>query len=362
MRMATLVVNRSALRANLAAVRAIIGDRTLVAVVKANAYGHGVDPVARWLLEDGADRLAVAYLDEALELRELLPDGCARVMVLGGTPPEYAEACVGSGAILTVGRVDEIAPLADAAQRTGRAVRVHLKVDTGMSRLGVPLARVPEALSAIAGRRELRLEGAFSHLATADEADETYAREQLARWTDACGLLPAGVETHVLASAGILRFPDHLGSGVRPGLLVYGVDPLAGVAAPPLSQAMRLEARLEVVREAPEGAGVSYGASWRTPSPTRLGVVPVGYADGYPRSLSNVGWVVFRGQRAPIRGRVCMDRFMVDLTPWPDAAPGEPVTLLGDGASVNQVAEAAGTINHEILCRLGPRLARRYEG
>lgn len=360
MRMAALVVNRHALRANLRTVRGLIGDRALIAVVKANAYGHGADPVARWILEDGADRLAVAFLDEALELRDLLADGCRRVLILGGTPPECAEACVGSGATLTLGCIEEIGPLADAAERLGASVRVHLKVDTGMSRLGVSIDEVPEALATIATRPSLRLEGAFTHLATADEPDATYAREQLARWEGVRRLLPAGVMTHVLASAGMLRFPEHFESGVRPGLLVYGVDPLAGVAPPPLRPVVSLEARLEAVREVPVDAGVSYGAAWRAPYPARLGVVPVGYADGYPRSLSNAGCVLFRGHRAPVRGRICMDRFMVDLTPWPDARPGERVVLLGEGLGINEMAERAGTINHEILCRLGSRLARRY--
>jgi alanine racemase len=360
MQRALLTISRSALSENVAGVRRMIGDRLLIAVVKADAYGHGVDPVAKWLLEDGADRLAVAYLGEALALGGLLPDGCERVLVLGGVPPEHAEAAVASGATLTVGQLSEIPALADAADRVGAISRVHLKVDTGMSRLGLARSRVPEAVSAIAARPSLRLEGAFTHLATAEDPDEAYARQQLARWEAVKTHLPAGTLTHVLASGGAVRFPEYLESAVRTGLLVYGIDPLAGLRPPPLRQAITLAARLEAVREVEPGSGVSYGATWRPTSPARVGVVPVGYADGYPRSLSGVGWVMFRGERAPIRGRVCMDRFMVDLTQWPDARPGETVTLLGEGASVNEVAAAAGTINHEILSRLGSRLVRRY--
>lgn len=404
LRHATITVSRAAVASNLRVARALLGSSRLIAVVKANAYGHGLLPVARWLLEDGADLVAVAYVDEALALREALDDACARVLVMGALLPEDAEEAALSGAVLTVQDVTAARALSAAATRLGTRVRVHLKVDTGMSRLGVPDREAADAARVVASLPGLTLDGAFTHLATADAPDEAYARQQLSRWAEVCRTLQAGVMRHCCASAGLLRFPEWRQNAARLGLLVYGIDPLfphplpryargrplsggevnalpltagegrgEGQDALPLTQtlspqcgvreltpALRLTARLVQVRTVGPGTCVSYGATFRAEREARLGVVPVGYADGWPRSLSNRGYVIIRDRRAPIVGRVCMDQFMIDITDVPGVEAGDELTLIGPGASVNEVAEIAGTINHELLSRLGNRLRRVY--
>jgi len=426
-RHATITVSRAAIAKNVRAARAMLGASKLIAVVKANAYGHGLLPVAEWVLEDGADLVAVAYVDEAVALRDALPDGCARVLVLGALLPDDTEEAALCGALLTVQDVPAARSLSEAAARLGARVRVHLKVDTGMSRLGIPHREAESAARAIVSLPGIDLEGAFTHLATADAPDDLYAREQLARWAAVCDRLPAGVMKHCCASAGLVRFAEWKQDAARLGLLVYGIDPLPplppgegrregdpgdnglqpianediphppiryargrplpeGEVTAPLSlgrgargeghpednglepvtcaselmPALRLAARLVQIRTIEPGTGVSYGATFRPDRQTRLGVVPVGYADGWPRALSGCGYVVVRGHRAPIVGRVCMDQFMIDITDVPGVEVGEELTLIGPGAEVNEVAAVAGTINHELLSRLGQRLRREY--
>jgi alanine racemase len=355
-----LVIRRSALRANLRTVRQLVGGAKLIAVVKANAYGHGLRTVGPWMLEDGADLLAVATLEEAVGLRAALPDGCARVLVLGGVLPHEAPEALESGATIAVQDLCVAEALSRAAERRDTTARVHLKVDTGMSRLGVEWFEAVDAARRLAGLPNVRLTGAMTHLATADDENEAHAREQLDRWRGVCEGLRADLVLHCLATAGILRFPEWSQGAVRPGLILYGIDRQAGVPCPPLEPALTMEARLMQVKEIAEGESVSYGATFTASRPTRIGVVPIGYADGWPRTLSGRGCVVIRGVRAPVLGRVCMDRFMVDLTRLPEAAMGDTVTLLGPELDVNEVAALAGTIHHEILVRLGLRVRRRY--
>jgi len=354
----------------------MLGTSKLIAVVKANAYGHGLMPVAQWMLEDGADLVGVAYVDEALALREALHDGRARVLVMGVLLPEDAEEAALSGAVLTVHDMAVARALSHAATRLGVCVRIHLKVDTGMSRLGVSHREAVNAARVILSLPGIDLEGAFTHLATADAPDDTYAREQLARWGAVCDRLPGGIMRHCCASAGLVRFPEWKQDAARLGLLVYGIDPLPHLPLPlgdasslPLPRlggerglipALTLTAHLVQVRTIEPGTCVSYGATFRAERETRLGVVPVGYADGWPRALSGCGYVVVRGHRAPIVGRVCMDQFMVDITDVPGVAVGDELTLIGPGAEVNDLAAIAGTINHELLSRLGQRLRRVY--
>lgn len=362
MRDAVVTVDLAALAENVSVLKRALAPAYLIAVAKADAYGHGLSVVGPWFLSAGADLLAVAFLDEVSVLSDALPEGCGRVLCMDAIPPADADEAVALRCILTVCSLAEARALSEAAVRQRRDVSVHLKVDTGMSRLGVSADQADALARAITALPGLRLTGAYTHLAAADDPDETHARNQLALWDRATANLPLDVRRHVLASAGYLRFPEFRQGGVRTGLLVYGVDPGIGIAPPPVRPALTLTSRVASVREIPEGATVSYGATFRAPKPMRIGTIPVGYADGWPRALSGRGSVVIRGLRTPILGRVCMDRFMIDLTPWPDAGQGEPVTLIGPGQDVNDVAADAGTINHEILARLGPRLRREYVG
>ncbi len=328
---AEFVIDRDALRHNLRIARALVGEARVIAVVKANAYGHGLETVGPWMLEDGADLLAVADVSEAVALGGCCPDGCARVLVLGGVLPDEAPEAVGSGAILAAQSLAAAEDLSQTAERMRATVRVHLKVDTGLSRLGAPWRTAHDAAARVAALPGLRLEGAFTHLACADEADDGHARLQLERWGRVCERLPQGLLLHCLASAGAVRYPEWRQGAVRLGLVAYGIDPLAQVPAPALRPALTFASRLMQTRDLEAGESISYGATHRAEKPMRVGVVPVGYADGYPRSLSGVGAVLVRGRRAPILGRICMDRFMVDLSGAPGVSAGHRHSLPGSG-------------------------------
>ncbi len=357
---AEFIVDREALRHNLRVAKALMGEAARMVVVKANAYGHGLAEIGRWMIDDGADMLAGADVSEAVVLRERCPDGCGRVLVLGGFLPEDADDAVESGAIIGVQSLAAARALSAAATRKRASVRVHLKVDTGLSRLGVPWETAADAAREVAALPSLRLEGAFTHLACADMPDDSHARLQLDRWGRVCRGLPEGLKLHCLASAGVIRYPEWRQDAGRLGLFAYGIDPGAGVPSPELRPALAFVSRVIQVRDLLEGEGVSYGVTFRAPGPMRLGIVPVGYADGYPRSLSGRGQVVVRGRRVRLLGRVCMDRVMVDLTAFRDVEVGERVALIGEGLDANEVARAADTIPNELLCRLGGRVARRY--
>jgi alanine racemase len=369
-RPAWVEVDLAALRANLAGIRRLVGpQRCVFAVVKANAYGHGLVPVARHALAHGADALAVAILAEAEELREGGVTGS--ILIMGESLPEQAEEIAAAGAMATVSSGEVARALSRAAAAAGHEVGVHVKVNSGMNRIGaVPEEAVALALE-VASLPGLALAGMSSHLASADEVDDDFSARQLrafARAVDAARA--AGVDVpcaHTANSAAIVRYPEMHLDGVRPGLVLYGLDPLpAGVpGAMRYHPVLSLRARLVRVTEVEAGAALSYGRTYVTARRTRLGLVPVGYADGYDRRLSGRGEVLVRGRHAPLLGRVCMDQFIVDVTDIPHARAGDEVTLIGTDAAggtitAHEIADAAGTIVHEIVSRLGPRLPRRY--
>jgi alanine racemase len=341
----------------------------IMAVVKANGYGHGAVPVARTALEEGAVSLAVATADEAIELRE---EGIeAPILVLGYTPPEGAEAIVQYDLTSTVFHVGMLEALSRAAAKWGKRARVHVKVDTGMGRIG--LKKIPEIVSFLEQAVQnpfLEVEGIFTHLATADEADKSYMWEQVGRWREILQALDErGITVplkHIANSAAAIDHPELHLDRVRLGISMYGYYPSPEVnrEAVYLRPALALKSRVAHVKTMEEGEAVSYGATYAAKSGERIATIPVGYADGYSRLLSNRGCVLIRGKRCPVVGRICMDQLMVCVTHVPDVAVGDEVVLYGsqgeEQVTLDEVASLIGTISYEVACAVGRRVPRVY--
>ncbi len=374
LRPTTAHIDLGALRHNLAQVRRLAGDREVIAIVKADAYGHGAVPVARALAAEGVTRFGVALVEEGRALREAGIHG--EVLVLGGFVEDQAAEIVELGLTATIFHAGHADALNEAARRAGRAAPVHVKIDTGMGRLGFSPVAAPDAVAALARCVFLRLEGLMTHFADADLADPAYAREQVARFDAVAETVRrAGVRIpirHAANSAAVMAASSWrsamggpLYDAVRPGLMLYGARPGPAVGAGvDLRPVLSLTTRILLLKRVPPGTPISYGRTFVTRRKSLIAVLPIGYADGYPRALSNTGRVLVRGRAAPVVGRVCMDLTMVDATDVPDAAEGDEAVVIGaQGAAaitVEEVAAGAGTIAYEILCGIGPRVPRRY--
>lgn len=368
-------IDLSAIRKNMESMhRHLKAGTGMIAVIKTDGYGHGSVPIARsieplpWLWG-----FAVATFEEAKELRDA---GIRKpVLLLGYVFP----SCYGELADLELRaacfREDMLAQLAEAGRMTGRPVSIHVAVDTGMSRIGI----TPDDRGLDFVRRVLdydsaglvHLEGIFTHFARADEKDLTSARSQLARFTSFTDRIEAELGCriplrHASNSAGIICMEEANLDLVRAGITLYGLWPSEDVPREPvpLRPALSLYSHIVYVKTVPAGTPVSYGGTYVTPGPQRLATVPVGYGDGYPRSLSNRGEVLIRGRRAPIRGRVCMDQMMVDVSDIPDAAEGDLVTLIGtdreESITMEELGDLSGRFNYELACDLSPRVPRVY--
>ena len=345
----------------------------VLAVVKADAYGHGAVPVSRALEAAGVRFLGVALVEEGLALREagLRTD----ILVLSGAYDGGWETMLEHRMIPVVFRPEHLTALEAAARARGVTARAHLKIDTGMGRLGVLPADVPAFLEAARACRRIELEGLCSHFANADLADAALTGLQVTRFRTALGQMrSAGFDPrwrHLSNSAGLLALPearDGLEMNLaRPGLALYGLVP-----APWLRPARLLEPILSWktavvhVKSVPPGTPISYGSTWTAARPSRIATLPVGYADGWSRLLSNRGAVLLRGHRAPIVGRVCMDLCMVDVTDIPGAEVGDEVVLLGrqgtEMQDAHQLAALQGTIAYDVLCAIGARVPRVVVG
>lgn len=349
--------------------RACAPDSKFLATVKANAYGHGAVPVARHLAELGADYLAVACLDEAAQLRQA--GIAAPILILGYTQPELASEVVALGVTQTVFTPELAKALSDTAGAAGKRAKIHLKADTGMSRLGVldhQPERAAKALAALCALPHLDPEGIFTHFANAD-GDEEYTMLQFTRFLD---VLKELEETygqifeirHCAASAAVLNYPCTHMDMVRPGIALYGHYPdpsCEGLDGPGLKPVMALYSRVAAVRDFPADTPVSYGCTARFGGGGgRTAVLPIGYADGLHRMLSNEGFVWLDSQPRPIMGRVCMDMCMIGLTPEADVKPGDVAEMFGLHLPVEQQAKTAGTISYELLCAVAPRVPRIY--
>lgn len=361
-------VDLDALAWNLKAVAGHLSSRCrILAVVKADAYGHGAIPVCRRLEAEGVNALGVATTEEGLALREA---GIATpILVLGPADRDQIAAMIEAAltpAISTPASLDAV--IAEASQRDGR-IPIHLKVDTGMGRLGLLPEQVPHALAALDRARDrVLLEGIFTHLACADDPEDPFTQTQiecfdgvLARVRDA-GFKPQVV--HAANSGAILHYPDAWFDTVRPGILLYGAHPSPRSRRLDLKPVLSFRSRLVQVKELPSGSSVGYSRAFVTRRPGPIGIVPAGYADGLSRALADTGGALVAGHLVPYAGRISMDYATLDLASVPDAREGDEVVLLGrqleQTISADSFASWAGTIPYEALCGIGPRVPRLY--
>ena len=344
-------------------------DVILGAVVKANAYGHGAVEVGRACIEAGAGYLIVATVGEALELREAGID--VPVLILGWTPEESFDQVIMHNICVALYDADEAAKLNARALELGKKAIGHLKVDTGMSRLGMQADESGlHTAAAILQMEGIEVEGMFSHFSKADEADKTFANLQIERFNWFTKELENRTGSqiglrHMGASAGVMDMPNGHYNMIRPGIMLYGYQPsdeMHHVAD--LKPALTWKARLGRVVELPAGRLIGYNGTYELKRNTRVATVPVGYADGYNRLLSNCGYVLCQGKKLPIIGKVCMDYFMVDATELPDLKTGDEVILLGQDGDVSimvpEMAKMLKTIEHEITCDISLRVPRIY--
>lgn len=342
----------------------------VTAVVKADAYGHGALEAARTVLENGADRLAVACIAEAKQLRR---DGIdAPILILGASEPEEAEDIAEYDIIPAVFSYDFVCALSKAAKKRGKTAKVHVKVDTGMSRIGYVAgeddADAVAEIKKIAGLENIEIEGIFSHFSTADEADSAYTMRQFDVFLNFCRELEeAGVHIpirHIANSAAIMMYPETHLEMVRAGIILYGLYPSEEVDKSRLEliPVMRLKSHISMVKEKKEGWGVSYGKEYITAGRTKIATVPVGYADGYTRNLAKKAYVLLKdGTRAKIIGRICMDQCMIDVTNVNNISTGDEVTLFGEsGITADDIAAWMNTINYEVVCLVSKRIPRVY--
>lgn len=359
-------IDLDTIAANFDAVRQKAGV-PVMAVVKADAYGHGAIQVARHL-QDRCAFFGVSSMLEALELRQA--GLTAPILILGRMPVSALPHAVRENVRPTIFHYEDAVALSEEAVRQGKVAPFHFAVDTGMSRIGFqPTQAAADICAAIAKLPGITAEGIFSHFATADCADLTAARAQAEKFDAFCAMLTArGVEIpirHLDNSAGLMNFPNHY-QLVRSGIVTYGMYPSVEVNPDllPLRPALQWLSRVTHVKQLPPGRPISYGGTFVTQRPTLVATVPVGYADGYRRSLSGKFHVLIRGKKAPILGRICMDQLMVDVTDIPDVTLDDTVTLVGrDGdeeITMEQIAAAADSFNYEFVCGISRRVPRIY--
>ncbi|MBI4786134.1 MAG: alanine racemase [Chloroflexi bacterium] len=373
LRPAWVEVNLNAIEQNTRRLGEIARPAEVMAMVKANGYGHGAVEASRAALRGGATWLGVYSVGEGIELRRAGID--APILVVGPTPPRWACVAVEHRLTLTVFSMETVAAIADAARVCNRRAQVHIKIDTGMTRLGVMPEEAVNFARAVSDLVEL--EGAFTHFSMADTPDaygeegwgRAYTRQQLARFGETLDALDqAGIVLryrHVANSPATLNLPEARFNLVRSGILIYGLDPSPEVPRPSgFVPALAFKTEVALVKSVPAGKYVGYGATFRTTRPTRLAVLMVGYADGFRRAPRHYGEVLVRGQRAPIAGRVCMDQTMVDVTDIEGVQPGDEVVLIGrqgpEEICAEEVAEKLGANNYETITTISARVERRY--
>ena len=364
-------IDLDALRYNMESMHKNIKEGTkIAAVIKADAYGHGALTVAK-TIEDlpYVWGFAVATADEA---EMLIADGRKKpILILGIVFEEYFTQMIAKEIRLTVCTYEMAQKLSEEAQRQGRDVHIHIGLDTGMSRIGfADRQESVEEIKKISQLPNLKIEGMFTHFARADETDRSPAIDQLNRYLNFAKLLEdAGIQIpmkHCSNSAGIIRVPEANLNAVRAGITIYGIYPSNEVERDivKLIPAMELKSHISYIKTVEPGAAFSYGGTFTAKKEMKVATIPVGYADGYPRSLSNKGWVLIHGKKAPILGRVCMDQFMVDITKIPDAKAGDEVTLIGkDGKefiSIEKFGDLSGRFSYEFACDISKRVPRVY--
>lgn len=363
-------VDLAAISDNIQKIKDKVGpDVKVLAVVKTDGYGHGAVAMAHVLNEIGVYAFAVATIDEARELRA---SGIRNpILILGYVFPNDLQDVIDYNVTSTVFSLESARMIADYAMKRGKPAKIHIKLDTGMGRIGfIPSASAKEEIKEIFSLPFIEVEGIFTHFATADESDKTAACGQAELFENFVDELEAEgyhfAIRHICNSAGVLEFNRNYDNMVRAGIIIYGLYPSNEVdKSIGLTPALELVSHVAYVKEVGAGFKVSYGSTYETSGPTKIATIPVGYGDGYPRALSNSGRVLINGHYAPIVGRVCMDQLMVDVTSVPDVKQGDEVVLIGkqgeNEITVDEIAALAGTINYEIICGINKRVPRIYK-
>jgi len=358
------IIDLGAISHNVAAIRKKIGSqRGLMAVVKADGYGHGAVEVSRTALRNGADSLAVALPEEGQHLREAGVE--APILVLGLIQPEEAWKVVDSRLDQTVSSIALLEALDREAASASTQVNVHIKVETGLGRIGVEPHEVVLFLRRARSYRNLKVAGLFSHFSAADERDKTFSQHQLQLFEQTIReIRHAGIELpqrHMANSAATLDLPESYYDLVRPGLIIYGLYPSTEVShSIEVKPAMTLKTKVCYLKTVPQGTPISYGRTFVTQKQTRVATLPLGYGDGYKRALANKGEVLIKGRRAPVIGRICMDMCMIDVSDVPDVQAGDEAIVFGQEPTADELAAKIGTINYEVVTTVGKRVPRVY--
>lgn len=342
----------------------------IMGVVKADAYGHGVMEVAKTLLDNGVSRLAVSMLDEAIQLRK---NGIGvPILILGYTDPRRVNEIIENDVTQSVFSHELARALSEEAVRQGKKVKIHIKIDTGMTRIGfLPGYSAVKNVVEISRLPNIIIEGLFTHFATADEKDREFTLTQFERFMSICyELQRIGIHIpvkHCANSAGIIEYPEMHLDMVRPGIILYGMYPSEEVDKSKilLKPAMTLKANVILVKDVEKNTSISYGRIFTTKRESRIATIPIGYADGYSRMLSNKGKVLIHGQYAPVVGRICMDQCMIDVTDLDcEVEVGDEVVLVGSQGgnciTAEDVAQSIGLINYELVCIVGKRIPRAF--
>lgn len=362
-------INLDTIATNTKNIKKLIGDKELIAIVKADCYGHGAVDVVPTLLDNGASRLAVAMLTEAIELRKNNIN--APIVILGYTPLYLGEELINYDIEQTVYDLDYAKELSKIALSLNKKAKIHIAIDTGMGRIGfLPGYDTVKIINEVYNLEGLEVIGIYSHFSTSDEKDKTYANEQLFKFKKVMADLKAlGIEIplkHISNSGAIIDMPETYLNGVRPGIILYGYYPSNEVSKDNISvkPALTLKAKIAHVKELHKDMYISYGKTFKTNKKTIVATLPIGYGDGYPRALSENAKVIVNGKFASILGRICMDQCMIDVTDIENVKTGDEVIILGEEGDLkfnaDDMAEALGTINYEILCRIKSRIPRVY--
>jgi alanine racemase len=362
-------INLGNLAHNIREIKKIVKKDTLItAVIKANAYGHGSVEAAKVFLENGADRLAVATLSEAIELREAGID--VPILILGYTPESQYSQVIEYNITQTIYNFESASVFSQAASLQNKTGTIHIKIDSGMGRIGfLPNDESVDEIIKISKLPNINIEGIFTHFATADEKDKSYTRLQFERFSTVVKKLEEkGLSIpikHVSNSAAIIDFPEYNLDMVRPGIILYGYYPSNDVNKDriQLKPAMTLRAKISNVKTVSKGTGISYGQIFVTERESKIATIPIGYADGFTRMLTSKAEAFIKGKRVPVVGRICMDQCMLDVTEVEDVKIGDEVVLLGYEAGqpdADEIGEKLNTISYEVLCMVGRRIPRVY--
>jgi alanine racemase len=352
-------INLDSLKSNFLQVKRIVGNGVgVISIIKADAYGHGAVAVGKALIESGSQILGVATVEEALELRESRIR--APIILLGGIQPEEAESLIENDITPSLFSLSSASSINKCAEKMGKRVKYHLKVDTGMNRLGVDSGEICDLLNQLSSFKNLEMEGVFTHFANADGESRDSALNQISIFKailsliNQAGFFPKYI--HSANSAAIQRFRESHMNLVRPGIMLYGSGRIENCQLKPV---MNLKTKIIQIKRIPSGTPVSYGGTFVAMRPTIIATLPIGYADGYTRRLSNHARVSIEGTTAPVIGTVCMDLVMIDVTEVPEVSVGDEVVIFGDErVSVEEVARLADTISYEILSTIGKRVRR----